>query len=284
MPTTTAAVRFGRRVGSAGARAHCLEDGPPGAPTVLLIHGLGGLAQEIAAPLSAGLRQSGLRVLAIDRPGYGHSDPRPAEEMGPAGQAAWLLTVLDTLQVRPTLILAHSFGAAVALWLACALGPSAPRLVLVNPFCRPTPPARAPLLRLSMAPGVGRIVRRRVAPPLSNRLVRWHLCHACAPDPPPVELQVLPPRIVMQESAIMAMAAELRAFNADEARLPDERDHLRQPIVALTGASDRVLAGAAHGAWLAANFACVEHRAAPSGHMLHHTRPELVMAAALQAR
>jgi pimeloyl-ACP methyl ester carboxylesterase len=85
----------GRRVGPQGQRAHCVELGPAAAPLALLVHGLGGLAEEISAPLEQPLLAAGFRVLAVDRPGYGASDPQPANAMGPSAQAAWLARLLE---------------------------------------------------------------------------------------------------------------------------------------------------------------------------------------------
>lgn len=273
-------LRVGKRLGPSGRRAHCLDFGPRAAPAILLLHGLGGLAQEVSAPLTGALVAAGLRVIAIDRPGYGLSDPAPAEAMGPAAQARWLADVIERLDARVAVILGHSFGAAVALRLGLErpiLG-----LVLVNPFCRPTPPAPAPLMRLAVAPAVGAFVRRKLAPALAEPLVRWSLAHAFAPDAVPSTLRTLPARVIAQESAVLAMAAELRAFNADVARLPDCAAKLSAPVIALTGAADRVIEGAAHGDWLSQTFSQVEHRCAPGGHALHHTHPQLVTDAILR--
>ena len=278
--SAAAPLRVGVRVGDRGRRAHCLDLGARDAPAILLIHGLGGLAQEVSAPLAEPLVAAGLRVIAVDRPGYGLSDPAPPEAMGPAAQAEWMAGIVARLDASPAVIVGHSFGAAVALCLARQLPASG--LVLVNPFCRPTPPAAAPLMRLAVAPAIGPLVRRKVAPALAQPLVGWSLAHAFAPGPLPPTLRSLPVRVMTQESALLAMAAELRRFNDDVARLPECAHSLAIPAVALTGAGDRVIEGHAHGRWLAETFPNVEHRCERGGHMLHHARPDLVTEAVLR--
>jgi pimeloyl-ACP methyl ester carboxylesterase len=282
-PAAPAPPLLDRRVGPRRARAHCVEFGPQDAPLALLIHGLGGLAEEIAAPLHGQLAAAGFRVLAVDRPGYGASDPQPAHRMSPSAQAVWLASLLERLQLEPAVIVGHSFGAAVALWLGRRLARAAPALVLVNPFCRPTPPALAPLLRLSVAPGVGPVVRRKLAPRLAEPLVRAGLHQAFAPDPPTDTISRLPAQLMTQESVLLAMAAELRGFNADASRMGAEGWSPQRPVIALTGLYDRVISGEAHGTWLERRVGRVDHRRVACGHMIHHTRPELVAEAVAEA-
>src|SRR3954469_14675590 len=65
----------GFRTSAGGRRAYVLEGGRGGSPTVLLLHGLGSLAEEIFTAVGPPLLRSGFRVVAPDRPGYGQSDP-----------------------------------------------------------------------------------------------------------------------------------------------------------------------------------------------------------------
>lgn len=261
-------------------RAHVLDFGPAAAPPVLLLHGLGSMAQEISGALTGGLLEAGYRVIAPDRPGYGLSAPAPAGEMGPASQAAWLAAALKELQLDAILVVAHSFGAAVGLCLARLLKARLKGLVLVNPFCRPTPPAAAPLMRLAVAPVIGPWIRRVVVPVVAEPLVRWHVGKACAPEPLPPSLAALPPRLITQESALLGMAAELRAFNADLAWLSESARALDTPTRVLTGSRDQVIPARAHGDWLGQRLPNLRHSTVPTGHMLHHVRPEVVIEAA----
>jgi pimeloyl-ACP methyl ester carboxylesterase len=273
--------RRDRRVAVADAGAFCLDRGRPDAPAVLLIHGLGSICYEIFTALGPPLLSAGLRVVAIDRPGYGGSDLLGGPKMGPAAQAEWLAGVLKGLDLKPAAIVAHSFGAAVALWLADTLEGPTPPLVLVNPFCRPTPAAAAPLMRLSIAPAVGPVLRRNLIPVIAAPLVHSLLANACAPDPVPAALEALSPAVLTQESAILAMTRELRDYNGDAERLARPRHRARSDctarVLALSGARDRVIAGKAHGEWLRARGPATEHRCLDTGHMLHHARPRVVV-------
>jgi pimeloyl-ACP methyl ester carboxylesterase len=199
----------------AGERLHIVDSGPRCGPPVLLFHGLGSSAREIALPLADPLERAGLRVMAIDRPGYGDSDPSPPGRRGPAAQARRILSSLTSDGAAGAILIGHSLGAAVAVHLAHLLNGHAGGLVLVNPFCRPTRPATAPLLRLAEAPIVGPVFRRRVAPKLARPLLRSVLKASFAPDPVTEPVSRLPATPFVSENAILAMIGDLRGFNGD---------------------------------------------------------------------
>jgi pimeloyl-ACP methyl ester carboxylesterase len=116
-------------------RALAVDDvGDPGGRPVLYLHGTPGsrLARHPDDGLAARL---GVRLLAMDRPGYGASDPQPAgagpgTPSGPAALAADVATVLDRLGVDRCGVLAWSGGALDGL--AVAAGGRADRLVVVS--------------------------------------------------------------------------------------------------------------------------------------------------------
>ncbi len=96
-----------------------------GAEPVLLLHGQPGGARDWQA-VAAGL---GPRAIAIDRPGWDGSSA-PADL---AGNARAALAALDGHGARRAVIVGHSFGAAVAAWLAAHHPERVARLVLVSP-------------------------------------------------------------------------------------------------------------------------------------------------------
>ncbi|MBI4590311.1 MAG: alpha/beta hydrolase [Candidatus Rokubacteria bacterium] len=83
-------------------------------PTTLLVHGAGMSARSWTNQLW-GLGQV-LRVLAIDLPGHGESDPIP--EATVEGYADSARALLDALDTGPVFVAGHSLGGAVAQALA----------------------------------------------------------------------------------------------------------------------------------------------------------------------
>lgn len=122
---------FGRmaRLPRSGLSVFVFEAGPPAAPPLVLIHGLGDEAdtwRHVFAPLA-----ERRRVIALDLPGFGRSDrPRRAYTL------PWLRDVivelLDALGLERAALLGHSLGALLAQLTALEHPARVSRLVLVG--------------------------------------------------------------------------------------------------------------------------------------------------------
>lgn len=97
-----------------GGDLHIVQDGPPDAPTVVLLHGLGG-STAWWDPVLPALQD--LHVVRVDLLGHGGS-AKPADGYGIADQATRIATALDRLGVRRATIVGHSTGGTVATALA----------------------------------------------------------------------------------------------------------------------------------------------------------------------
>jgi pimeloyl-ACP methyl ester carboxylesterase len=101
-------------------RAMTVDDvGDPAGDPVLYLHGTPD--SRLARPADEGLAGAGVRLLAVDRPGYGGSDPLPLFGAAPpwtTGFADAAVRVLDALGVERAGVLAWSGGALAALALA----------------------------------------------------------------------------------------------------------------------------------------------------------------------
>lgn len=100
---------------------------------VLLIHGQPG-SSLVWTRVSSLLRSRGLRVLAIDRPGYGHTGGK-AE--GQFGNATAIAQILDDRWNPPAVVVGHSHGAGIALALTATAPHHVRALVLVAPAAGP---------------------------------------------------------------------------------------------------------------------------------------------------
>jgi pimeloyl-ACP methyl ester carboxylesterase len=256
-----------------GRRVRVLRGGA--GPPVVLLHGLGGMADEILAPLS--FLAEGHDVIAVDRPGYGGSDLLPA--MDGWTQAAWLEEVLDHLEIPAVTLLAHSIAAAPALCFADSHPDRLSALVLVNPYCRPTRPAFMPVLRLAVAPLVGSLVRRAL-PRVAQWIAPMRLQQAFAPDPVPPHARELPFDRMAQPSAILAMSAELNAYNAVMMRMALRLRRLSVRTAVIAGSRDPVAPWRRHAGWLSRRLPTRLFLRLPNtGHMAHHVRAGMVAAA-----
>src|SRR3954470_9530250 len=105
---------IGRLVDGPAGAVHVREDGPLGAPTVILLHGFSSSMHSFdsLAPLLAADR----RVVRVDLLGHGCS-PSAASYLSGC-QAEMVSAVMDQLRLARVTVVGHSFGADVAIALA----------------------------------------------------------------------------------------------------------------------------------------------------------------------
>ncbi|MFN2388528.1 MAG: alpha/beta fold hydrolase [Actinomycetota bacterium] len=128
-----------------GQRTRVLSSGQ-GRPVVVL-HGWGARI-EAMTPVTRCL-SSGFRVIAIDLPGFGDAPP-PATVWGTPDYAAFVVRVLEQLDVGPAHLVGHSYGAKTALLMAAREPARVEKLVLVgSPGLRMPPSMRARAKRIA---------------------------------------------------------------------------------------------------------------------------------------
>ncbi|MEU2348726.1 alpha/beta hydrolase [Modestobacter sp. NPDC049651] len=154
--------------------------GPPGAPVLLCLHGLGGSALNFAAlgPLLAATHE----VVVLDLPAHGRS--RPPAGADAAGDALAVLDgVLATFAGRPVTLVGASLGGVLAQRRLARGSAPIERLVLLDPpvpttVGRAWDPRLTPRLAFLWAPGVGALVQRQMARTGPEETVRRQLAQA----------------------------------------------------------------------------------------------------------
>lgn len=122
MPTLTT-----RQIDLDGCTIHCLESGDPAGRAVVLLHGMKFQAEtwrELGT--LAQLAGQGLRVLAVDLPGFGRSTANPCAP----GEVVHRL--LDKLDIDRAVLVGPSMGGRVAMEYAIAHPERLAALVLVG--------------------------------------------------------------------------------------------------------------------------------------------------------
>ncbi len=134
----------GRRVLlPSGAGMNVLEAGA--GPAVLLLHGLPGMAYDWRE-LTRELTGRGVRVVAVDRIGYGHSDPDPQGDYSIGRNASDLIALLETLELDDLTLVGWSYGGVVSIVTAVRAPEHVSRLVLIGTGGPDGPDARRPEL------------------------------------------------------------------------------------------------------------------------------------------
>jgi 2-hydroxy-6-oxonona-2,4-dienedioate hydrolase len=115
-----------------GLRTFVVEAGEPAAPTVLLVHGAaaGACSQINWHPNIAPLAEAGLRVIAVDQPGFGYTDDPP--DWSVEWRVRHAVAALDVLGVERCHVVGNSVGAYLAARLALEQPRRVERLVLVS--------------------------------------------------------------------------------------------------------------------------------------------------------
>ena len=136
---------LGRFIKVDGVRLHCVERGT-GTPLILL-HGNGSMIQDFQSSGLIDLAAKKYRVIAFDRPGFGHSDRPRSTIWTPKAQADLIAAALKKMGIPRAVVLGHSWGTLVALALAMKYPQEVQALVLASGYYYPN--ARADVVILS---------------------------------------------------------------------------------------------------------------------------------------
>ncbi len=224
-------------------RAHLLESGH-GEPAVIL-HGGDGQAVDWA-PLLAVL-QNELHLFAIDRPGFGLSDPFEYRGVDLRSHAAdFVCSSLDALGIERATLVAGSMGGFFALATAFARPERVRALVLVG---MPVGFSREAPLPLRILCGVPGLANRAIRPTLEARKKQYgkmfHIDPATVPDVY-FDMQLAGMRIpgaLPTWSRLLRRIAGFRGIRP-EVDLVDELPRLEVPTLVLWGEHDMIPAEA----------------------------------------
>ena len=120
-------------VQAGGRRLSYLEKGKrvAGEPSLVIIHGLMGTAATFL-PLLAEIAE-GRHVIALDLPGAGGSERNPKMGASLANATESVLQALDALNLERPVLVGHSHGGSVAMYLSAFHPERASGLVLIAP-------------------------------------------------------------------------------------------------------------------------------------------------------
>ncbi|MDX2275296.1 MAG: alpha/beta fold hydrolase [Hyphomonadaceae bacterium] len=274
----------GRFIESQGARVHVREAGPEDAPRILLIHGASANLRELWRPLADALAQDH-RVIAFDRPGYGHSTRPRRNAHTLALQAHMAADVLHATGKGPALIVAHSLGAAVALRLALEAPLLVRGLVLIAPASHPYPGKNAWWARLSSAPILGDLFCTLLIPWLGPIVGKGSVANNFYPSQVPQNYyDDAGVGLIFRPGAFRASARDVCATNDEFAAQAPRYPDIFTPAIVITGDVDKVVSPKRHARGLARDLPAVELVTAPdAGHMPHRLRTDLVLSAVARA-
>lgn len=201
---------------------------------ILLLHGQPGSGRDWARVIA--LLDTDTPALAPDRPGWGEHGGATGIEAN--GRAA--LTVLDARRIRRATVVGHSYGAAVAAWLAIHHPNRVGKLVLVAPAANASSLYEAD--RLLALPVVGLLASTAILGSTGLALRVAPLRRQLA-DRFTVDASYLGSlaRILLSPSSWRAFVIEQRAMISDLPALERELHRITAETVIVAGSADRTI-------------------------------------------
>lgn len=244
---------------------------------VLMIHGASS-DMDVFKPSVIPTLQDRYRLTAYDRPGLGFTPDRPPGSETLAVQAAVAADVIRAQGLDRPIVLAHSWGGAVALRLALDYPELVSGLVLIAPVAYEWPGGLSWHLHWSGNPVTGPLFNYVLSRPFADAAVRSGMTSAFAPAPVPEGYF---------EAASVERAGDPRALRANGLDLlPSKREiraqqdrypQITMPVAILAGDGDTVVYTDIHARGLAANLPTVRLEVLKDvGHLPHESSPETV--------
>ena len=260
-----------------GVDLHYVERGE--GPPVVLIHGNAVThADFIASGLMDRLARNH-RVIAFDRPGFGHSS-RPRDRLWtPAAQADLLRATLERLGVERPVVVGHSMGTMVAVAMALAYPENVRGLVLMGGYFYPSLRVDALLTAPVALPVLGDVMRYTVTA-LSGRLMLKKMAQSMfAPRELPDNFFPIISREMMLRPVQLRANAEDAAFMVPAANSMSKRyGELVLPVTIIAGEDDLVVDPQAQSVRLHDELPQSELFVVPGvGHMAHYAALDRVV-------
>ena len=264
----------GRFVTLPQGRLHAIVRGE--GPDLIMIHGASANARDFSFDLVDRMADE-FRVIAFDRPGFGYSDSF-GDALSPMQQAELLRSAALQLEVENPIILAHSYGGAVALaWALQAEGEVA-GLTLLAPASHPWPGELGLWYRLSASALGQHVILPMVARLAPRAFIERALPRAFQPNPVPEGyLDHLGVELTLRTSQLQINAQQVDSLRDHLVAMSPEYPALSLPIEIIHGTEDRTVGLQYHSERLAADVESANlNRVEGMGHMPHHANPQLV--------
>ncbi len=261
-----------------GVRLHYLERGA--GDVLVLLHGNGSMIADFETSGLLQLASQTYRVIAFDRPGFGHTKRPRGVVWTPEAQAELIQKALGRLGISNPVVLGHSWGASVAVALALKFPDAVRALVLASGYYYPTPRLDVMVKSPPALPVIGSVLSHTLSPVLGRLM--WPLLtrKIFAPAPVPPKFRYFPKEMAMRPSQIRAGAGEAALMIPDAIVFRRQYSELKMPVVIIAGEGDRVANIDEQSARLHHEIAhSTFHRVKGAGHMVHQSAPDQVMVA-----
>lgn len=272
----------GRLIEVAGRTVHADQRGS--GPDVVLIHGASGNTRDFTFALADVLARE-FRVTAFDRPGLGWSDPAGEAGISPLVQAEILRAAAAEMGIRRPVVVGHSYGGAVAM--AWALGDPAGTGAVVSlaGATMPWPGGLGPWYTLASSDLGGATVIPLISAFVPERRAGSAIATIFAPDPVPEGYaDYVGAGLTLRRETLRTNARQVNGLKPYLQRMSAAYPDLALPVEIVHGTADEIVPHKVHAGPMAdllpdARLTLIED----AGHMIHHSRPDAVIAAIRRA-
>ncbi len=251
-----------------GVRLHYRRAGS--GPALVLIHGASGNIRDWDFGAFDAFATTN-DTLAIDRPGFGHSE-RPEGASDPAVQAALLKSASAALGQQRPIVCGHSYGGAVALAWALLAPRDVGGLLLLSAPSHGWKGGVDRRYRMGSHPLFGPLVRRLIPRLATPERIRASIAEVFAPQTiPDGYVENLGAELALRPHTLLANAADITSLKSHLLGMIAHYDTLTMPVALLHGTADTTVYATLQSDRLAARLPhAVYTRIDGLGHMPHH--------------
>lgn len=253
-----------------GLRLHYIERGS-GTP-ILLLHGNGAMVNDWEASGVIDSLAERHRVIAFDRPGFGHTARPRTRIWSPHAQARLFAKAMGELGVANAVVVGHSWGVLPALALALDHPELVSELILVSGVYFPELRPDIMTSFASAIPGIGDVLCHTVTPLAATATASKQTKAVFAPAAVPDAFRNFPMSMSLRPSQMRTQVKETAMLPVVTALLSRRFRELTLPVTIVTGADDKIASPEKHSERLQHAIAGSRYVKLPGvGHMANYT-------------
>lgn len=236
--------RYGELVDVGGYRMNSVHvPRPMGAdlPPIVFIHGASANLNDPMAAFRAKL-EGRAEMLFLDRPGFGYSERGGPRNAYPDGQADAVAALMKKRGINKAIIVAHSFGGAIAATFAFNHKDMVEGLVFLSPATHPWPGGIDWYYDVAKTPLLGDLFATLVAPTVGRLLVDKATRSVFAPNRRPDNyVAESKTYLALRPATFRNNAVDIASLLAYVTRAAPRYVEIKAPTVIITGDRDNVV-------------------------------------------
>jgi pimeloyl-ACP methyl ester carboxylesterase len=216
---------------------------PPGAdlPPIVFIHGASANLNDPMAAFRSKL-EGRAEMLFLDRPGFGYSERGGPRNDFPDGQADAIAALMQKRGIKKAIIVAHSFGGAIAATFALNHKDMVAGLVFLSPATHPWPGGVDWYYDIAKTPLLGDLFSTLVAPTVGRLLVDKATRGVFAPNHRPDDyIARSQTYLALRPNTFRYNAIDISNLLAYVTKVAPRYREIKAPTVIVTGDRDAVV-------------------------------------------